>query len=103
MRWVEWSFFGCQRGKRGVALDLKSPDARAALDALLAGADILHHNLRMPAARRLGLDEAIGARGQSRHRLLPRQLVRAARAARRLARLRPALPVVVRLGGRRRG
>ena len=36
MRWVEWSFFGCQRGKRGVALDLKSPDARPALDALLA-------------------------------------------------------------------
>jgi crotonobetainyl-CoA:carnitine CoA-transferase CaiB-like acyl-CoA transferase len=58
MRWVEWSFFGCQRGKRGVALDLKSPDARVALDALLARADILHHNLRMPAARRLGLDEA---------------------------------------------
>ena len=24
MRWVEWSFFGCQRGKRGVALDLKA-------------------------------------------------------------------------------
>src|SRR4051794_22808506 len=57
MRWVEWSFFGCQRGKRGVALDLKSPDAGVALDALLARADILHHNLRMPAARRLGLDE----------------------------------------------
>ena len=58
MRWVEWSFFGCQRGKRGVALDLKSADgATGALDALLAGADILHHNLRMPAARRLGLDE----------------------------------------------
>ena len=58
MRYVEWSFFGCQRGKRGVALDLKSPDARVALDALLARADILHHNLRMPAARKLGLDEA---------------------------------------------
>ena len=29
MRWVEWSFFGCQRGKRGVALDLKSPDGTA--------------------------------------------------------------------------
>jgi crotonobetainyl-CoA:carnitine CoA-transferase CaiB-like acyl-CoA transferase len=58
MRYVEWSFFGCQRGKRGVALDLKSPDARDAMHALLARADILHHNLRMPAARRLGLDEA---------------------------------------------
>ena len=49
MRWVEWSFFGCQRGKRGVALDLKSPAARPAIDALLAEADVLHHNLRMPA------------------------------------------------------
>ena len=57
MRWVEWSFFGCQRGKRGVALDLKSPSARPAVDALIAGADIFHHNLRMPAARRLGIDE----------------------------------------------
>jgi crotonobetainyl-CoA:carnitine CoA-transferase CaiB-like acyl-CoA transferase len=57
MRYVEWSFFGCQRGKRGVALDLKSPDARAAMEALLARADVVHHNLRMPAARRLGLDE----------------------------------------------
>jgi crotonobetainyl-CoA:carnitine CoA-transferase CaiB-like acyl-CoA transferase len=58
MRFVEWSFFGCQRGKRGVALDLKAPEAREAMSALLARADILHHNLRMPAARRLGLDEA---------------------------------------------
>jgi crotonobetainyl-CoA:carnitine CoA-transferase CaiB-like acyl-CoA transferase len=58
MRYVEWSFFGCQRGKRVVALDLKAPDARDAMHALLARADILHHNLRMPAARRLGLDEA---------------------------------------------
>jgi crotonobetainyl-CoA:carnitine CoA-transferase CaiB-like acyl-CoA transferase len=57
MRWVEWSFFGCQRGKRGVALDLKSEDAQTAMHALLGRADILHHNLRMPAARRLGLDE----------------------------------------------
>jgi crotonobetainyl-CoA:carnitine CoA-transferase CaiB-like acyl-CoA transferase len=58
MRYVEWSFFGCQRGKRGVALDLKAPEAREAMDVLVARADILHHNLRMPAARRLGLDEA---------------------------------------------
>jgi crotonobetainyl-CoA:carnitine CoA-transferase CaiB-like acyl-CoA transferase len=57
MRWVEWSFFGCQRGKRDVALDLKSPAARPAVEALIARADIFHHNLRMPAARRLGIDE----------------------------------------------
>jgi len=57
MRWVEWAFFGCQRGKRGVALDLKAPSARPAVEAILAQADIFHHNVRMPAARRLGLDE----------------------------------------------
>ncbi len=58
MRNVEWAFFGCQRGKRGVALDLKAPAARSAVEALLAQADIFHHNVRMPAARRLGIDEA---------------------------------------------
>jgi crotonobetainyl-CoA:carnitine CoA-transferase CaiB-like acyl-CoA transferase len=56
MRGVEWSFVGCQRGKRSIALDLKSPDARPALEALIRWADIVHHNLRMPAARRLGVD-----------------------------------------------
>jgi crotonobetainyl-CoA:carnitine CoA-transferase CaiB-like acyl-CoA transferase len=56
MRWVEWAFAGCQRGKRAVALDIKSPAARPALQALLRWADVVHHNLRMPAARRLGLD-----------------------------------------------
>jgi crotonobetainyl-CoA:carnitine CoA-transferase CaiB-like acyl-CoA transferase len=56
MRPGAWPFAGCQRGKRGLALDLKSPDARPALEAALRWADIVHHNLRMPAARRLGLD-----------------------------------------------
>jgi len=55
MRPVEWAFAGCQRGKRSVALDLKAPAARPALDALLRWADVVHLNLRMPAARRLGI------------------------------------------------
>jgi crotonobetainyl-CoA:carnitine CoA-transferase CaiB-like acyl-CoA transferase len=55
MRPVDWAFAGCQRGKRGVALDLKSPAARPALEALIAWADVVHLNLRMPAAVRLGL------------------------------------------------
>ena len=58
MRWVEWAFAGCQRGKRSVALDLKSPDSLPALEALIKWADVVHHNLRLPAARRLGLDSA---------------------------------------------
>jgi crotonobetainyl-CoA:carnitine CoA-transferase CaiB-like acyl-CoA transferase len=57
-RWADWPFAGCQRGKRAVALDVKSPASRPALDALLRWADVVHHNLRMPAARRLGLDAA---------------------------------------------
>jgi crotonobetainyl-CoA:carnitine CoA-transferase CaiB-like acyl-CoA transferase len=56
MRGGGWPFAGCQRGKRGLALDLKSPDSRPALEAAIKWADIIHHNLRMPAARRLGLD-----------------------------------------------
>ena len=57
MRWVEWSFFGCQRGKRGVALDLKAPAAAPRSTRWCRWADIVHHNLRMPAARRLGVDD----------------------------------------------
>jgi crotonobetainyl-CoA:carnitine CoA-transferase CaiB-like acyl-CoA transferase len=56
MRWAGWPFAGCQRGKRGLALDLKSPASRPALEAAIRWADVVHHNLRMPAARRLGLD-----------------------------------------------
>jgi crotonobetainyl-CoA:carnitine CoA-transferase CaiB-like acyl-CoA transferase len=56
MRSGAWPFAGCQRGKRGLALDLKSPASRPALEAAIRWADIVHHNLRMPAARRLGLD-----------------------------------------------
>jgi crotonobetainyl-CoA:carnitine CoA-transferase CaiB-like acyl-CoA transferase len=58
MRAADWPFAGCQRGKRAVALDIKSPASRPALVALLRWADVVHHNLRMPAARRLGLDAA---------------------------------------------
>ncbi len=56
MRPIQRVFASCQRGKRGVALDLKSPDARSALEALVRWADVVHHNLRLPAARRLGID-----------------------------------------------
>jgi crotonobetainyl-CoA:carnitine CoA-transferase CaiB-like acyl-CoA transferase len=58
MRPPDWPFAGCQRGKRAVALDIKSPASRPALEALLKWADVIHHNLRLPAARRLGLDAA---------------------------------------------
>ena len=57
-RWGDWPFAGCQRGKRTIAIDLKSPDSRPVLESLVRWADVVHHNLRMPAARRLGLDSA---------------------------------------------
>lgn len=56
MRWGDWPFAGCQRGKRTVAVDLKSPESRPVLEALIRWADVVHHNIRRPAARRLGLD-----------------------------------------------
>jgi crotonobetainyl-CoA:carnitine CoA-transferase CaiB-like acyl-CoA transferase len=56
MRNPESVFVGCQRGKRAIALDLKSPDAPAVVEALVRTADVVHHNVRLPAARRLGID-----------------------------------------------
>jgi crotonobetainyl-CoA:carnitine CoA-transferase CaiB-like acyl-CoA transferase len=56
MRPTGWAFAGCQRGKRGVAVDLKSPAARPVVEALIRWADVVHHNMRRPAARKLGID-----------------------------------------------
>jgi crotonobetainyl-CoA:carnitine CoA-transferase CaiB-like acyl-CoA transferase len=56
MRWVGRAFAGCQRGKRSVAADLRRPESRELVEALVRDADVVHHNLRMPAARKLGLD-----------------------------------------------
>ncbi|WP_428535946.1 CaiB/BaiF CoA transferase family protein [Rhodopila sp.] len=51
-------FIWLNRGKRSVTLDIKQPDARAAMDALIAGADVLVQNLAPGAAARLGLTHA---------------------------------------------
>jgi crotonobetainyl-CoA:carnitine CoA-transferase CaiB-like acyl-CoA transferase len=48
-------FVWLNRGKRSVTLDIKHKDARAALDRLIAGADVLIQNLVPGAAARLGL------------------------------------------------
>lgn len=55
MRWAEWAFCGAQRGKRCIAADLKNPGARSIIERLVRWADVVHHNLRMPAAEKLGL------------------------------------------------
>ncbi|MDJ0361868.1 CoA transferase [Rhodococcus sp. H29-C3] len=49
-------FASFNRGKRSVTLDLKSEAGREALRALLAGADVLIHNMRAAALVRLGID-----------------------------------------------
>ncbi|HWE70367.1 MAG TPA: CoA transferase, partial [Acidimicrobiales bacterium] len=58
MRWNEASFEGCQRGKRSLVLDLRDPGQRPLLERLVASADVVHHNIRRPAATRIGVDPA---------------------------------------------
>jgi crotonobetainyl-CoA:carnitine CoA-transferase CaiB-like acyl-CoA transferase len=50
------SFAAGNRGKRTLAIDLKDPEARPVVHALAAWADVVHHNVRLAAVRRLGLD-----------------------------------------------
>ena len=57
MRFVERVFAGCQRGKRDIAVDLKKPESREILERIVKWADVVHHNIRMPAAIKLGIDE----------------------------------------------
>jgi crotonobetainyl-CoA:carnitine CoA-transferase CaiB-like acyl-CoA transferase len=51
-------FLNLNRNKRSVVLDLKLPDGMASLQSLIAGADIVVHNMRSGAAKRLGIDYA---------------------------------------------
>jgi len=56
LRRSERIFAGCQRGKRSVAVDVRSPQSRPVLERLVSWADVVLHNLRLPTARLLGLD-----------------------------------------------
>jgi formyl-CoA transferase len=56
-------FVWLNRGKESLTLDLKSPEAAAVLDKLLARADVFVHNLAPGRAERSGLDaRALGDR-----------------------------------------
>ncbi|WP_420995790.1 CaiB/BaiF CoA transferase family protein [Cupriavidus sp. 30B13] len=56
-------FLNLNRNKRSVMLDLKQPEGRASLQALIAGADVVVHNMRSGAAERLGIDyESLASR-----------------------------------------
>jgi crotonobetainyl-CoA:carnitine CoA-transferase CaiB-like acyl-CoA transferase len=56
-RHMEPMFAAGQRGKRAIALDLKSTEAVAVLDRLFRWSDVVHHNSRLGLAERLGYDE----------------------------------------------
>jgi crotonobetainyl-CoA:carnitine CoA-transferase CaiB-like acyl-CoA transferase len=49
---------GANRGKRSLAVDLKTEAGAAILDRLLASADVVQHNMRPGSAERLGIDVA---------------------------------------------
>lgn len=56
-------FLGIGRGKESVSIDLKTDAGAGALEHLIAGADVLIHNMRPKAALRLGLEpDRIAAR-----------------------------------------
>ncbi len=83
-RAIEAHFVAVNRGKRGLAVDLKRPQGREIARRLVARADIVAHNMRSAAAGRLGLDynslarikpdliylhaAAYGARGPEAHK-----------------------------------
>jgi crotonobetainyl-CoA:carnitine CoA-transferase CaiB-like acyl-CoA transferase len=55
MRMVNQPFFGCSRGKRDIALNIKSERGREIALQLVARADIVHHNMTAGVAKRLGI------------------------------------------------
>jgi len=56
MRMASKPFFGCQRGKRDIALNVKDPRGLAIALELIASADIVHHNMTAGVAKKLGID-----------------------------------------------
>jgi crotonobetainyl-CoA:carnitine CoA-transferase CaiB-like acyl-CoA transferase len=58
MRLAGKPFFGCQRGKRSVAIDLKTPRGHDLALELIARADIVHHNMTAGVANKLGIGYA---------------------------------------------
>ncbi|MCP5267152.1 MAG: CoA transferase [Burkholderiaceae bacterium] len=54
-------FLTLNRNKRSVCIDLKRPEGAAAMRRLVAGADVLVHNMRVQAIERLGFGYAEAA------------------------------------------
>lgn len=51
-------FASANRGKRSIAMNLRHPDARALLDAMILGADVLIENFRTGVPESLGIEPA---------------------------------------------
>ena len=58
MRLASKPFFGCQRGKRDIALNVKDPRGLAIALELVGTADVVHHNMTAGVATKLGIDYA---------------------------------------------
>lgn len=58
MRMAGKPFFGCQRGKRDIALNIKDPRGKEIALELVRTADIVHHNMTAGVATKLGIDYA---------------------------------------------
>jgi crotonobetainyl-CoA:carnitine CoA-transferase CaiB-like acyl-CoA transferase len=58
MRAVNQPFTGCQRGKRDIALNIKDPAGLEIAMQLIERADIVHHNMTVGVADRLGIGYA---------------------------------------------
>jgi crotonobetainyl-CoA:carnitine CoA-transferase CaiB-like acyl-CoA transferase len=61
---VTWA--GSGRGKRSIAIDLKSTDGQEVVRRLIATADVLHQNLRGGVGERIGIDYATARQLNSR-------------------------------------
>src|SRR5436309_14389330 len=48
-------FFGWNRGKRSISVDLKTPEGRAVVERLAARGDVVMENMRPGVAERLGV------------------------------------------------
>jgi crotonobetainyl-CoA:carnitine CoA-transferase CaiB-like acyl-CoA transferase len=59
MRMANAPYFGCQRGKKDIAIDLKNPEGKEIAYDLVRTADIVHHNMTKGTATRLKLDYAV--------------------------------------------
>jgi crotonobetainyl-CoA:carnitine CoA-transferase CaiB-like acyl-CoA transferase len=58
MRFMTRYFHAASRSKRSIAVDLTRPEGQEVLGRLARWADVAHHNMRIKAASKIGVDEA---------------------------------------------